>query len=80
MQKEESQFLCFGGLRYYFEYKHKIYEELKRKYLRADKYNLSPDEQFYYIAHNIRNRVTNEIHNRKKVEKRNYPPNQLRLF
>ena len=80
MQKEESQFLCFGGLRYYFEYKHKIYEELKRKYLRADKYNLSPDEQFYYISHNIRNRFTNEIHNRKKFEKRNYPPNQLRLF
>ena len=80
MQKEESQFLCFGGLRYYFENDSQIYQELRRKYLRFDKYNLIPEEQFYYIAHNIRNTFTNEIHNRRKFEQRNYPPNQLRLF
>ena len=80
MQKDDSQYLCFRGLRYYFENNHKIYEELKRKYLRVDKYNLLLEDQFYYIAHNIRNVFTNEIHNRRKFEQRNYPPNQLRLF
>lgn len=80
MQKDDSQYLCFGGLRYYFENDDKIYFELRRKYLREDKYNLMLEDQFYYIAHNIRNVFTNEIHNRKRFEQRNYPPNQLSLF
>ena len=79
MQKDDSQFLCFGGLRYYFENNHKIYEELKRIYLRVDKYNLMLEERFYYIAHNIRNTFTNEIHNRRKFEQRNYPKHQLQF-
>lgn len=79
MQKDDSQYLCFGGLRYYFENNHKIYEELKRKYLRADKYNLLLEDQFYYIAHNIRNVFTNEIHNRRTFEKRNYHKQQLQF-
>jgi hypothetical protein len=36
-------------------------------------------EQIYYIAHNIRNTLTNQYHNRKKFERRNYPDNQLRF-
>lgn len=79
MQKDDSQYLCFGGLRYYFENNHKIFEELKRKYLRVDKYNLVLEDQFYYIAHNIRNVFTNEIHNRRTFEKRNYPKHQLQF-
>ena len=80
MQKDDSQYLCFGGLRYYFENDDKIYFELRRKYLREDKYNLMLEDQFYYIAHNIRNRTSNKIHNRRTFEKRNYPEHQLQFL
>lgn len=80
MQKDNSQYLCFGGLRYYFENDDKIYFELRRKYLREDKYNLMLEDQFYYIAHNIRNRTSNKIHNRRTFEKRNYPKHQLQFL
>lgn len=80
MQKDNSIYLCFEGLRYYFEKHPLIYTNIARKYLKGDKINLGLEEQFYYIAHNIRNQNTNQIHNRRKFEQRNYPPNQLRLF
>ncbi|WP_332030837.1 hypothetical protein [Kaistella sp.] len=80
MQKPNSKYLCFTGLQWYYETDPEIYRELKERYLKDEKRPTSLHEEFYYIAHNIRNVFTNEIHNRKRFEQRNYPPNQLSLF
>lgn len=80
MQKPTSKYLCFGGLQWYYETDPEIYRELKEKYLKNEKRPSNLQEEFYYIAHNIRNVFTNEIHNRKRFEKRNYPKQQLQFL
>ena len=84
MQKKGSKYLCFAGLKYYRENKIEIYRDLEKKYL-TDKMRVQTiEKQMYYIAHNIRNRNTNQNHNprysRKRFEERNYHKNQLQLF
>lgn len=84
MQKKGSKYLCFAGLKYYRENKIEIYRDLEKKYL-TDKMRVRTiEKQMYYIAHNIRNRNTNQNHNprysRKRFEERNYHKNQLQLF
>ena len=63
--------------------KHDIetYKKLCEKYLskRSKNLNLNIESQIEPIAHNIRNTLTNQYHNRKKFEQRNYPDNQLRF-
>ena len=61
------------------EHKPKIFNNLCYQYLTKNKRNIDIDKQIYYIAHNIRNTLTNQYHNRKKFEQRNYPDNQLRF-
>lgn len=79
MQKKGSKFLCITGIKYYKEKDPKIYNWLVRTYLTEKSKLKSIDRQNYYIAHCIRNVVSNKIHNRKRFENRNYNPNQLRL-
>lgn len=79
MQKKGSKFLSFSGLKFYYETNPKIYDELTEKYLTDEKRDTDLNTQFYYLAHNIRNRKTNIKHNRKRFEKRNYNPNQLQF-
>ena len=79
MQKERSKYLCVSGLNWYLEHKPKIFNNLCYQYLTKNKRNIDIDKQIYYIAHNIRNTLTNQYHNRKKFEQRNYPDNQLRF-
>ncbi|UFK98825.1 hypothetical protein [Kaistella faecalis] len=79
MQKPNSKYLCFAGLKYYSETEPETYQRLKEKYLTPKKWSLDLPDQFYYIAHNVRNEFFNEIHNRKRFEQRNYPKHQLQF-
>ena len=83
MQKPTSKYLCSSGLKYYFERDPETYQRLREKYLTAEKWDLSLSDQFYFLAHNIRNRKTNKIHNprnnRQRFEQRNYPKHQLQF-
>ena len=53
--------------------------KLKEKYLNPEKWGVELMDQFYYIAHNVRNEFYNKIHNRKRFEQRNYPKQQLQF-
>ncbi len=79
MQKKGSKFLCKNGLKYYKETEQEIYKDLEKKYLSEKQKGENFDRQIYFIAHNIRNSKTNQIHNRKRFENRNYKPNQLQI-
>ena len=79
MQKKGSKFLCTTGIKYYKENDPKIYNWLVKEYLTEKSKLKSFDYQNYYIAHCIRNVITNKLHNRKKFENRNYNPSQLRI-
>lgn len=79
MQKKNSVYLSNVGLLWYYKNDIKTFLQLQNRFLTSDKRKLKIIEQIYYIAHNIRNTKTNEYHNRKKFERRNYPNNQLRF-
>lgn len=59
MQKKGSKFLCISGLKHYQKNEPEIYKFIEEKYLTAKMHSRPIDEQFYYIAHNIRNEQTN---------------------
>ena len=79
MQKKGSEFICSAGLKYYSETEPETYQRLKEKYLMPEKWVLDLPSQFYFIAHNVRNKLFNGIHNRKRFEQRNYPKQQLQF-
>ena len=79
MQKPNSKYLCSAGLKYFNETEPETYQRLKEKYLNPEKWGLELMDQFYYIAHNVRNEFYNKIHNRKRFEQRNYPKQQLQF-
>lgn len=79
MQKKTSKYLCFSGLRFYYQNEPKIFQKLAQEFLTEDKRTADLQTQFYYLAHNIRNQKTNLVHNRKNFEQRNYKENQLRF-
>lgn len=79
MQKKGSKYLCYSGLKYYKENDPQIYLHLEKLYLTKKMKLRDIDSQIYYIAHNIRNRKTNEVHNRERFENRNYSKQQLQL-
>lgn len=79
MQRKGSKYLCSVGLKFYLENQPNIYKKLREKFLTEDKKNTDLKTQFYYIAHNIRNKKTNAFHNRKRFEKRNYQHDQLQI-
>lgn len=83
MQKKSSKYLCSAGLKYYNENDPATFEELTEKYLSPKNSAASLKDQFYYIAHNIRNHKTNPNHNprnsRERFEKRHYPKQQLQF-
>lgn len=79
MQKKGSKFLCFSGLKFYKENDPATYQKLVNRYL-TEKMKTRPiEDQFYYIAHNIRNQKTNPTNNRQRFEQRNYPKHQLQI-
>ena len=79
MQKKNSKYLCFTGLKHYKENEPAIFKDLEKQYLSENMKLKNIESQFYYIAHNIRNYKTNLFHNRKRFERRNYNQNQLQI-
>lgn len=79
MQRKNSVYLSNAGLLWYYKNDIKTFLQLQNRFLTSDKRKLKIIEQIYYIAHNIRNRKTNEYHNRNKFVERNYNVNQLRF-
>ena len=79
MQRKNSVYLSNAGLLWYYKNDIKTFLQLQNRFLTSDKRKLKIIEQIYYIAHNIRNRKTNEYHNRKKFIERNYNVNQLQF-
>jgi len=59
MQKENSKFLSYVGLKYYFENYSYIFEILKRQFLSDLWTNCDFQTQIKEIAHNIRNKHSN---------------------
>ncbi|SKB94322.1 hypothetical protein SAMN05660477_01969 [Soonwooa buanensis] len=78
-QKENSQFLNLVGLRFLKKYDSSNYKKLEKQFLNLSKEYVNNEEKLYYLAHNIRNKHFNTIHNRRSYEQRNYHPNQLQF-
>jgi hypothetical protein len=76
MQKKDSFLLSHTGLKYYYQNDKKVYQEIKRRYLSKNWYNSDFDTQIKELAHNIRNRISNQRIKQSKL----YLPNQLNFF
>jgi hypothetical protein len=76
MQKDNSIFLSFSGLRYYFKNDKKIFEQVKRKYLSKTWSKSNFETQIKEIAHNIRNHWSNQQIKQNKL----YQNNQTNLL
>jgi Skp family chaperone for outer membrane proteins len=65
MQKEDSEFLCTTGIKYYKRNDPEIWLELWKR-LSSRWYGYSEETQIEEIHHSIRNEYFNKIHNTKK--------------
>jgi len=83
MQKENSEFLCTTGIKYYKEYEPKIWIQLWKR-LSPQWHGCSEKIQIQEIHHSIRNEYLNKIHNtRRSISKVLEEPalfNQLNLI
>lgn len=83
MQKENSQYLCTEGVRFYKKYYPEIYLKLWQR-LSEKWHGCSEDVQIQEIHHSVRNEYTNPIHNtRRSIDKLIATPalfNQLDLI
>lgn len=81
MQKRNSKYLSFTALHFYYSEDRETYLSLEEQFLTPKHKNCDLDTRIYYIAHNIRNTVTNRYnnakHSRRRFEARNYPAGQL---
>jgi len=81
MQKRNSKYLSFTALHFYYSEDRETYLSLEEQFLTPKHKNCDLDTRIYYIAHNIRNTVTNRYNNpkhpRRRFEERNYPAGQL---
>lgn len=69
MQKEESEFLCTTGIKYYKRYNPDIWLQLSQR-LSPKWQNCSEEIQLREIHHSIRNEYFNVIHNTKRSIKK----------
>lgn len=76
MQKNDSILLSHTGLKYYFETDKKVFEQIKRKYLSKQWHNADFKTQIKEIAHNIRNKISNQRIKQSKI----YKPHQMNLI
>jgi len=76
MQKTDSILLSHTGLKYYYETDKKIFNEVKNKYLSTLWIDADYETQIKEIAHNIRNRRSN---NTKRIRQK-YNARQTQLF
>lgn len=69
MQKENSEFLCTTGIKYYKEYEPKIWIQLWKR-LSPRWHDCSEKIQIQEVHHSIRNEYLNKIHNiRRSIKK-----------
>jgi hypothetical protein len=76
MQKDRSVLLSHTGLKYYHQYDKRIFEQIKRRFLRSHWNNSDFEIQIMELAHNIRNQKSNQ----KIKEQRRYSDNQFNLL
>ncbi|GFD92163.1 hypothetical protein KUL154_08960 [Alteromonas sp. KUL154] len=76
MQKDCSLMLSVIGVRYYYKYYPRIFDRLKNRHLPKKWINSSLENQFYRIAHNIRD----VDRNRRVKQEKLYSFNQYTLF
>jgi hypothetical protein len=76
MQKIESIFLSYSGLRYYYNNDKKTFEQLKTKYLSRLWLNSDIEIQIKELAHNIRNQSSNQRIKQYRI----YKPMQQNLL
>ena len=76
MQKENSFLLSHTGLRYYYKNDKDCFEQIKNRYLSKVWYNSNFEIQIKELAHNIRNRISNQ----RIKQKRLYQPQQFNLL
>lgn len=76
MQKENSILLSHTGLRYYYKNDKDCFQQIKNRYLSKVWYNSDFEIQIKELAHNIRNKISNQRVKQKKL----YQPQQIDLF
>lgn len=76
MQKENSFLLSHSGLRFYFENDKLKFEQIKKKYLSKIWHNSDFEIQIKELAHNIRNKISNQRIKQTKI----YKPHQINLL
>lgn len=76
MQKGESKLLSHTGIKFYKKYNYKLYKQIERKYLSTIWINSDEQTKIREIAHNIRNRCSNQ----KIKQERLYYPIQYNLL
>ncbi len=70
MQPNNSKFLSYTGVKWYYEHKNKMYCEVLAPRISKVWEKKEMDEQFREIAHSIRNSDSNPRHNtRRKIRK-----------
>ena len=76
MQKDNSILLSHTGLRYYYQNDKDCFEQIKNRYLSKVWYNSDFDIQIKELAHNIRNKISNQ----RIKQKRLYQHQQFNLL
>ena len=76
MQKYDSILLSHTGLKYYYKTDKKIFEQIKRKYLSKRWRTADSETQIKEIAHNIRNKKSNQSIKQVKI----YPIEQVNFI
>lgn len=70
MQPNNSKFLSYTGVKWYYDHDYKTYNEKLASRLSKTWENKEKDEQFREIAHSIRNSDSNPRHNTRRKIKR----------
>lgn len=76
MQKDDSILLSHSGLRFYFENDKKEFEQIKNRYLSKRWSSSDFETQIKEIAHNIRNKNSNQSIKQSRI----YKPQQVNMF
>ena len=76
MQKDDSILLSHSGLRFYFENDKKKFEQIKKRYLSKRWSSSDFETQIKEIAHNIRNKNSNQSIKQSRI----YKPQQVIMF
>jgi len=80
MQPDNSKFLSFTGVKWYFEHHRRIYDTILAPRLTEHFREAAPEIQFREIAHNIRNTDSNPRNNSRRAIRRLLTESGYTLF